>query len=259
MPPSHHRIPHHVRTLSRWLSAPTHRTASPQWRPQFTPLEDRSTPASFAGNTITLDDAGEVLTISTSVSGTYTLTSTVDVNGAAGPVAFTPGAGQVTVVDSATGTSVRFTNSTAAYAHPFTVTLNDAPGEVRLSGNLAFGANDLSVTTTRNIVVLDNLPPHSALVTTTSGNITFSASMQATPTTGAFAGVEFQDNVLSGTGAVSVSGRSGGDLPGVWVRSAGTIGSTGSGSVNVTGISPAGVGFRVEASSPAVTSGGGGT
>ena len=56
---------------------PARRPARSGWRPHLTRLEDRSTPASFAGNTITLDDATEVLTISTSAGGTYTLTSTV--------------------------------------------------------------------------------------------------------------------------------------------------------------------------------------
>ena len=194
-----------LRSLSRWLPAPAARSPRPRWRPVLTPLEDRCTPASFAGNTITLDDPGETLTIAAVGVGLYFLTSTTDVNGNPGSVSFTPGAGPVTVVDTAANTSLRFGNHAVDFIHSFEVTLSNAT-LVGFGNNTSFGENSLSVTTTRRIVVGPD-----ASVTTTSGNITFSANQQAVATTDFSNAVVLRNSarVTSVSGTVSVSGRGG--------------------------------------------------
>lgn len=197
-------------------------------------LEDRCTPTTISGNTITLDDANEVLTIFTNTAGTYTLESTTDIDGVTGPVSFTPAAGPVVIVDAATGTGVSFTGSAATYANPFEVTLDTAPGAVSFSGISAFGDHSVSVTTDRNISVSSG-----ASVTAVAGAITLSANQQVTPTAGNFVGIDVRGAVTGGTGAVLVSGRGGngasGSQFGVAVRSGGTVSTTGSGGVTVSG------------------------
>jgi hypothetical protein len=208
------------------------------------PLEDRCTPASFVGTTITLDDGGEVLTISTSTSGEYILSSTVDVNGETGPVVFTPeGSGPISVMDTVNSTSVLFANSTAEYAHAFNVELNDGSQGVRFDGASAFGTNNLSVTVDRHIAVNPL-----ALVSTTTGSIALAANMQTAARIGEFIGVDVQGKITAtDTGSVSVQGRGGlfvnsYGLFGVQVLGTAAIISTGTGTLTATGTGGGGSG-----------------
>ena len=77
-----------------------------------------------------------------------------------------------------------------------------------------------------------------ASLTTSSGNISFSANQQATPTAGNFRGVLVNGTVQTATGTVSVQGRGGNDAGGgqfgVYVN-VGTVQATGTGGVNVFG------------------------
>jgi hypothetical protein len=210
-------------------------------RLRLTPLEDRCTPASFAGNVITLDDGGETLTILTDTSGQYTLTSTVDVNESTEPVVFTPD-GPVSVVDAVGSASVLFANSTVAYAHSFSVVLNDGSQGVSFDGSTDFSANNLSVTVDRNIAV-----NAFANVTTSTGNIDFSANMQAAARIGEFIGVDVKGQVTTtGTGNVTVQGRGGllniYGMFGVQVLGSGGGISTDSGTLTVTGTGGGGSG-----------------
>ncbi len=261
-------------TLSR--TRLSHAAARARWRPHLTQLEDRTTPFTVSGNTVTLDVPNEILTITTATAGTYSLRSFINLVGIPIQFAtFTPAAGLVTIADAAAGTGVTFADSTAEYAHPFAVTLDNRPFLVWFSGATAFGANDLTVTTARNIVVgspIFNVPS----VSSTSGNITFSANQQATPTNGNFVGVNVAGSpVTSVSGTVTVSGRGGtdpggsnnaqqGGQIGVLVLTGGILGTTGSGNVIVTGIGGASTGNNnygvqvVGGLAPAsITSGGG--
>ncbi len=220
-------MPH---AFTRWL--PT--TARSGWRPQLTQLEDRTTPVTISGNTVTLNKVNENVAIFTNTAGTYTLDSSFD-----GPQSFTPAAGLVTVVDSATSTGVYFRDSSVDYANSFAITLDDAPERVQFNGATSFGDHDLSVTTFRNVIF-----GIGSRLNTSGGNITLSANQQAVAYGGSFVGVEVGNGaaVSSVTGTVSVSGRGGNFTSstqvGVRVNS-GTIG-TFRGTVSVTGTGGAG-------------------
>jgi hypothetical protein len=196
------------RPLTRWLPAPsTRRPARTPWRPQLTQLEDRTPPATFseAGVTLNLDlAAGEqVGVVANAASYTLTLTGgtwtgsnsfNVTGNGTStltvtpfGLLAFTT----VNLTDSGAGAGVAFADSGAnPYGDNFTVTLDSGSAGVTLTGASAFGVNALSVTTDRNIAVGGG-----ANVSTTGGNLTFSANQQAPATSGNFRGIHIHVTV----------------------------------------------------------------
>jgi hypothetical protein len=210
-------------------------------RLRLTPLEDRCTPASFVGNVITLDDGGEQLTISTDTSGQYTLSSSVDVNNEGNTGTFTP-TGPVSIVDSVGSTSVLFANSTAAYAHNFSVNLNDGSQGVRFDGATAFDRKELTVIVDRGIAVNPL-----AVVSSSTGVISFAANMQTAPRIGEFIGVDVQGQITSTDyGGVSVVGRGGllnvYGMIGVQVLGKDAKISTLVGGINVEGIGGSGSG-----------------
>jgi hypothetical protein len=137
-----------LKVLTSWLSRPKARKALPTTRLGMTQLEDRSVPASIAGNIITLDVIGEMLTIATFANGQFSMASTGGVNGGAagGTVTFAP-SGPISIVDTAAGTSVLFGDSPVAFSQSLSVTLDNGSSGVRFLGKNDFGSNGLSVTT----------------------------------------------------------------------------------------------------------------
>lgn len=139
-------------------------------------------------------------TANVSGSGTDTL-----ILSAAGVAALTGG---VAVTDSASGASVKFTDSgTTTYTTPFNVTLDDVgSGTITFDGKSNFaGSASLTAATSRNIVVSAG-----AEVTTANGAINLSANQQATATGGDFSGILIQGTVQStGPSSVEVKGRVG--------------------------------------------------
>jgi hypothetical protein len=140
----------------------------------------------------------------------------------------------VNLTDSNTNTAVTFADSGAnAYSDAFTVTLDDSPGAVTCTGASGFGANDLTVTTARNILVNSR-----AVVQTSTGNLTFSANQQVPATAGNFVGIQCQGLVsVTGTGTLTLAGRGGTDSAGgqLGVRVSGGQVQGGMGAVTGTG------------------------
>jgi hypothetical protein len=187
-------------------------------------LEDRVTPATFSAVAgvlnLDLNKAGEAVTVvAGATSYTFSLNGTNTWSGPAvsGVTGVTNGVltvakdafTAINLTDSAAGTAVAFANSGAnSYSDPFTVTLDSGSAGIVFAGASSFGANDLSVTTDRNIFVNPG-----ANVSTENGNLTLSANQQATPTAGNFRGVEIQSPVTAtGTGNVTVLGTGGASL-----------------------------------------------
>src|SRR5262249_46288630 len=142
----------------------------------------------------------------------------------------------VNLTDSNTGSAVTFADSGAnAYGDAFSVTLDNSPGVVTFNGASHLGANALTVTTARNILVNGG-----AVVQTGDGDLTFSANQQATATTGNFVGINCQGTVsVTGTGTLTLAGRGGtdgaGGQSGVQLLGGQVQGGTGAGTVTGTG------------------------
>src|SRR5215470_7117534 len=211
---------------------PEPRQGKRRLRPTFELLEDRITPATFGelGATLNLDlnvaneaisivSGGTSYTLTLNAGNTWSGTDSANVTGNGSATLTVTDAGlsafnAVNLTDSNTSSAVTFADSGAnAYGDAFTVTLDNSPGVVTFSGASRFDANDLTVTTARNILVTSG-----AVVQTSTGDLTFSANQQATPTAGNFVGVD------DATGSQF----------GVYLRNAGTV-QGGTGAVTITG------------------------
>ncbi|VTR93051.1 Hemolysin-type calcium-binding region domain protein OS=Rhodopirellula maiorica SM1 GN=RMSM_03614 PE=4 SV=1: VCBS: VCBS [Gemmata massiliana] len=227
---------------------------------QVTALEDRTTPATFvqSGSNLDLDlNTGSTGLTVASAGATYTLTLSVgtwtssNITGATGS-----GTNVLTVTadtfaalnltDSATGCTVNFSGTGNTYTDDFNVTLNDSPGAVFFTGTTtAFGAANLSINTV-NAVVLNGT---GVALTSSTGNITLTANVQATPTSGNLDGIGVSGGAsiqITGSGALTLQGRGGDDSTGaqlgVAVFNGGqVIGGTGAVTITGTGGASAGI------------------
>jgi hypothetical protein len=166
--------------------------------------------------TINRGNAADTLTI----NALPDFTASLAIGSSANPV------GTITVAGAI---SLAADKSLAAYASG-TISFPDATSQLTTSGTGA-----ISLTTARDIVLLTG-----SSVATVNGDLTLSANLQATPTSGNFSGVFVQGAVVRSTGAgnVTVSGRagnSGGNQFGVFVVSGGAIEGGTQGLLRVTG------------------------
>jgi hypothetical protein len=97
------------------------------------------------------------------------------------------------------------------------------------------GTGAVTIMTTRDISLAAG-----SSITTVNGDLTLSANQQPTPTSGGFTGVAVNGGTVqsTGTGNVTITGRggtSGGSQFGVWVTAGGTIQGGTAGAVHVTG------------------------
>ena len=207
------------------------------------PSEVLNVSLNTANTTLSVASAGSTYTLTLS-SGTWTGSgANVSANGSVLTVSTLSAfaSGSINITDTAAGDSVTFADSGAnTYSTPFTVTLDGTgasgslPGFVSFNGNTAFANNaGLNVTTTDNIAIASG-----ANVSTANANLSLSANLQATPTTGFSDGIDVFGTVrVTGSGGLSVRGRGGlsqAGRNGVYV--AGTIqGGTAAGSTLVQG------------------------
>jgi hypothetical protein len=202
-----------LKLLKSFLGQPATRKAAPvarQNRLGMTVLEDRCTPASLAGNIITLDVIGEMLTIATFNNGQVSVASTGGINGgtANSTVTFAPN-GPVSIVDTAAGTTVLFGDSSVAFTQALSVTLDSASNGVRFLGKNDFGSNALSVTTDRGIAVNSGAQVTAGTSGPNSAGLTFSANQQDVATVGNFIGIDVQGFIGSSSGTITLNGRGG--------------------------------------------------
>jgi hypothetical protein len=202
--------------VKRLFPSRTRPDRRPTARPSLVRLEDRSVPATVADGgtstlTITLDEAGETLTVvSAGTTYGFTTTGTKFQNGgvadkntdfsAFNAASLTLKAAGLTrydtisVVDSATGTKVSFVDSGGnAYADQFRVTLDNSSAGIDFNLASDFGANPVTLATDATLTV-----PSGATVTG-SGGLVFRANGVAIDTSGT-------PGVVDGTGGrVTVS------------------------------------------------------
>lgn len=128
------------------------------------------------------------------------------------------------------------------------------------------GAGAIDLVAERNIALASG-----ASITTVDGDLTLSANMGATPSSGNFVGIDINAETVqtTGTGNLSLTGRGGDDAAGsqhgVWIRSGGQVQPTatsGSGNVLVTGFGGASTGnsnygVHILGTTSRITSGGG--
>jgi hypothetical protein len=231
---------------------------SSKLRPWFERLEDRLAPAVVSdGGTAALTlvlGANENLGIIASAAG-YALTTnqTFTALGAADPANQTTafrgfgsknltltsaGIGQyatgIRVSDTGAGSSVTFNDSGASsYANNFTIALtNAAAGAISFNGKSSFGAFNLQAATTFNILLNNG-----AALTSSSGNLTFRANQQATPTGGSFTGITLNNAAIKSTGAgvISIQGT-GGAAGGHGVLVSGSTITGGTGPATISGV-----------------------
>jgi len=226
-------------------------------RPQLLRFEDRITPAAFTYNgsnalTIDLNNANEVLTLTSQGNGAYVFTSTSNFTGTNTTGLTGTGTRTLTITNalnltdvaitdnaSAVGTDVSFGANAGAYVDNFSITL-DVAGEsvVTVANATSFtGAAGLNVAAARNISITADL-------STTTGNIVLDAD-NGVQQTGNFVGVNISGSGVDVTttgGNITIEGRggnSGNNNYGVYVQSGAQVqaGDNGSvfGTASVTG------------------------
>ena len=124
------------------------------------------------------------------------------------------------------------------------------------------GDADVSVVTGRNIVLLSG-----SSITTVDGDLTLSANMQTTPTSGNHIGIEIDNaNISSMSGSIRVQGRGGDELGhnyGVYIHGGAAVGTGTTGLVTVEGVGGGGIdthnnrGLYISGADTRITSGGG--
>ncbi len=214
-------MPRSVRALGRlfrscldhWFARGRDRFAGP-CRLRLECLEDRLVPASLGQSgttlTITLDSAGEQLSIAATTQGAISLTSTAtfsgSLNGSAGFTGFghssgslgTCGIAVININDTSGihGGSVVFADSGSnIYTQAFSVNLSDSQsGNIAFSGTSSFRGGDVTADTNGGAVTF---AAGSAIDFPGTGNLTLSA--------GASASLDLGSITLTGEGSLSVS------------------------------------------------------